>query len=432
MKKELFDYLKESLEEALDHAEGKTFLPTTVYKRDSKGQKRSWKISVIKYDTWSSIEIESGLVEGKKFTQNIPIHKGKNLGKANETTHYTQAVAEATAKVEQQVRDGYVGNLNDVKESGTLGSGIKNPMLAHKYDPEGKQSSSRTLEKMGILGKTVYVQPKLDGQRCLIKLTPTDDNQSVDAVMYTRKGDVRKIQLDHILDEIKHNYVDIFVGDGGLDEPETIILDGELFSNELEFNEANGLLNKKKFTPKEAEKAKKLKFHLYDILIDEVYPKRYEKLKPFTSDRVEIIPNYEIIATDENIKEKLDKFLEAENEGLMIRLLNKGYENKRTWQLVKCKLYEDAEFRIVGLEKNVQGRLGKFIVELPEPTKDRDGKVITTFKAGLGKGISHADGLKILANEKYYIGKMATIEFFGRSEYNVPRHPKFKAIREDI
>lgn len=34
MKKELFDYLTEGLEDAIDHAKGNTFLPTTVTDSD--------------------------------------------------------------------------------------------------------------------------------------------------------------------------------------------------------------------------------------------------------------------------------------------------------------------------------------------------------------------------------------------------------------
>jgi ATP-dependent DNA ligase len=435
MEKKLFKELEQSLKEMEQIAKGELFGRTSIYKLDSKGKQRIWTIWVEgnpeSATAPATIKIESGLVDGKKVNESLEITSGKNLGKANATTPYTQAVSEAKAKLELKLRGEYVKELSQVSQ-GVLRSGIAAPMLAQKYHPTGAQSSSKTLEKMKIKGKTIHVQPKFDGQRCLIKITPDSaeftvkeslmDFQTGTAVMYTRKGDVRKIQFQHILKELLENY-----------KPEMgdVILDGELFSSELSFNEANGLLNKKEFTPQEAERAEKLKFHLYDTISDESYDKRYEKLKAFASSNVDLVPSYEIVATDENIKEKLEEFLAEGHEGLMIRTLDKGYENKRSWSLVKVKLFEDAEYKIVGLETNSLGRLGGVIVELPEPTTDRNGKTLTTFKAGLGKGISHEDGMQMLNNEANYIGKMATVEYFGKSEYGIPRFPKFKALRED-
>lgn len=411
MNKELFEYLNESVQEMVDHAAGKTFLPTTVYKLDSTGRKRMWRIWVDGDENKGIINILSGLVDGDKVPQTIEITEGKNAGKANATNPYTQAIAEAKAKLKLQLRSGYVENEADVKASGTLGSGLPQCMLAHKYHPTGAQKSSKTLDKIGIKNKKIHVQPKLDGNRCLIKIT------EFGAIMYTRKGDVMPVQIKHILDRVSEEF----------DVINELILDGELFSDELTFNELNGHLKRK--GSQDLFALAKIKFHLYDVMVDKPYSERYEMLKRFQGRGIEVVPSFEITATDEAIQEKLEEFLAEGHEGLMIRTLDKGYENKRSWQLCKVKIFEDAEFEIVDFEEDAMGRLGGVVVKLEKPVWGTEGKSIEVFRAGL-TGIDHEEGRKMLANKDKYIGKMATVEFFGRSEYGVPRFPKFKAVRD--
>ena len=394
----------------------------TVYKLDSKGKERIWSIWV-EGDAGSltapaTIRIESGLLDGKKVNESIEITSGKNLGKANATTPYTQAVSEAKAKLELKLRGEYVTDLTQVSQ-GVLRSGISKPMLAQKYDPEGKQSSSKTLDKMKLKGKKIHVQPKIDGNRCLIRV----DADSIE--LYTRQGD-RMLPVPHIEEQIRASYNKLYQGQNDRE----LVLDGELHSEELSFNTLNGLLRKENKSAEQEKALRTANYHLYDVMTGDGYARRYELIKPFESANVLVIPSYEIEATDANIKEKLEEFLDEGHEGLMIRTLDTGYENKRSWQLVKCKLFEDEEFKILGFELNSMGRLGKVIVELPEPKTDRDGKILTSFKAGLGKGISHEDGAKILKEQDSLIGKQATVEFFGRSEYGIPRFPKFKGVRE--
>ncbi len=156
----------------------------TLYQIDSKGKARSWQIRVVNNTNSSDIVIETGLIDGKKVVNTTTISEGKNFGKANQTNHYTQAISEAKSTLDSQIRKGYVYDLKYAKSSSVLGSGIPAPMLAQKYHPTGEQSSSKTLSQLGLNGKEVIVQPKLDGNRCMIKI----ENGKIE--MYTRKGDL--------------------------------------------------------------------------------------------------------------------------------------------------------------------------------------------------------------------------------------------------
>lgn len=406
-----------------------------LYKIDSKGKIREWMIDVVDKGSHASIITTAGLQDGKKVETVIDIYDGKNIGRSNETDYFTQAVSEALASAELKLRGEYRTSIEDTEHQ-VLRSGIRAPLLAHKYHPEGLQKSSKTLDKMGIRDQIIYVSPKLDGNRALIKITPTENRDSCEAVMYTRKGDIMPVQLESILSGVRERYKGLFVDPTTQKFPEhtkEVILDGELFSDKMTFNELNGHLKRK--DKQDTEALSKIKYHLYDVMLDKGYKERYELIQGWATDYIEIVPSYEVTATDENIKEKLEQFLAEGHEGLMIRLLDKPYENKRSWQLVKYKVFESFEAKLIGLEEDARGGglIGAFILEMPTPSVDRDGNAITTFKAGVS-GFTQEEQIEItLQFVDKYLGTQATIECFGLSEYFVPRFPKVKELdRRDI
>ena len=380
---------------------------TTLYQLDTAGNTKIWKIDVIKYKDYSEIVVESGRIDGKLVKNISRVMSGKNEGKANETNHYTQAVSEMESTIKTQIKKGYVYELKDVKSSSVLGSGMLSPMLAHKYHPTGDQKGSKTLDQMKIKGKKIVVQFKLDGNRCSIKKLPFQK-----PVMYSaRSGDVMPVQLTHIIEDVESCCSD----------DSEFILDGELYSNKFSFNKLNGMIKRVTVNEEDVLNRKHIKFHLYDAMLDEGYEIRKEFIKSFASENIEIVPSHEIIATDENINKYLEEFLKNGYEGLMIRLLGLPYDHRRSWQLVKVKIFEDEEFELIGMEEDKRGGfVGAFVV------KDKDGIIC---KPG-ASGQSEEERSEMWLNQEKYIGKMATVCFFGRSEYNVPRFPKFKGIRE--
>jgi hypothetical protein len=375
-----------------------------LYQLDTNGNVKEWNIEVQDKDDYSEIIVRSGRLNGNLVENISKIMSGKNVGKINETDHYSQALSEANSKVQSQLRKGYVYKLEDIKSSSILGSGIPAPMLAHKYCKDGSQKSSKTLKQLGLVDKEIIVQPKLDGNRCLIKI-----QNGMTSLMYTRGGDVMPVQLEHILNDLSE-----------INSDDTIILDGELYSDEISFNNLNGLIKRVKATSEEIEKRKLIKFHLYDVMLSQGYEVRYNFIKKFASDNIVVVPSKKIIATDDNIQVELEKFLSEGFEGLMVRQLNKPYENKRTWQLCKCKVFEDDEFELIGFQEDVRGGfVGAFVM------RNNNGNI---FNAG-ASGQSVEDRVEMWNNQNKYIGKMATVAYFGLSEYGIPRFPKFKLLR---
>jgi ATP-dependent DNA ligase len=391
---------------------------TTLYQKDSKGRVKVWSCEVrtLNIREMAIIHTEAGLEGGKMTSEDTQITEGKNIGKANETNYYQQACLEAQSKIDAKIRAGYVADKSQIKESSELGSGVPQPMLAHKYDPKGKQSSSKTLKQLGLHGKKGSVQPKFDGHRRLIKLTPDGVSQ------YTRKGDLTE-SLPHISEQLTEVAKKFFANNKGNNVVTEVWLDGEAFSEEVSFNELSGLLRKEKgHTKEELEKRSKINIRLYDVIVNHGYEIRYSILSAFGTTNVIVVENHVIDLTDENLQKFLDKFLGEGHEGLMIRQHGIGYENKRSWQLCKFKIFEDEEMEIIGGEESVRrGMLGAFIV------RDKKGN---ECKASLK--FSHPERIEMWENLKKYVGQQATVEYFGRSEYGIPRFPKVKAIRKDV
>ncbi len=397
----------------------------TLFQNNSSGGIKVWTIEVINNGKSSILRSTAGQQGGKMAVHDQEVKGGKSSGKANATTHYTQACAQAESKYKQKIRKGYVADVTKIQSSSVMGTAkIPQPMLAEKYDPTKKQPKSRNLKEIGILGKEVVVQRKKDGNRCLYHVNQTGIKQ------YTRKGDEKEC-LTHISDSLHKSFLKIFKYVNEKYGVTEYWLDGELYTNEYSFSKLNGLVNAESRTPEEVKLCEKMKYHLYDVMIDADYTTRMKIIDYFKSATVHVEESYKIIATDAELMKWQDKFLAEGEEGLMIRVLGMPYQHKRTWGLCKMKLFEDKEFLIIGIEEDKRGGMaGKVVVAIDKKgLVDSSGNPITQFKPGLTG--SHDEWKEMWKNQSKYIGKWATIEFFGRSEYGVPRFPKYKGLRND-
>ena len=130
----------------------------------------------------------------------------------------------------------------------------KKPMLAYPVS-----------DKPIDYDKPVFIQPKLDGVRCLIQaegLTPYNDSDPTShgfvVKAYSRTGKEWK-NIDHILDELHPFFAN----------NRNVILDGELYNHDLRdnFEKIISLVRKTKPTAEDRVEASKLtQFHCYDII----------------------------------------------------------------------------------------------------------------------------------------------------------------------
>ena len=272
----------------------------------------------------------------------------------------------------------------------------------------------------------LYIQPKLDGVRCLIQY---DESCGVKA--YSRTGKEWK-NIDHILEQL----VPFF------EKYPNIVLDGELYNHDLkkDFEKIISLVRKTKPTDEDRlESAEKVQFHCYDFIpcpsltISEY--STFEFRDHFIQDKfgwharhVTFMPKIktlpcELVFNTEEVEAQHKELLKQGYEGSILRK-NALYECKRSWTLMKIKDFSDAEATIIdfvaGKGKRT-GTLGKFVM------RDDEG---VEFGCPPGKGYNYKDMKDILDNVQDYIGTRATFTYFERTKAGSYRHPLFKTIRD--
>ena len=270
-------------------------------------------------------------------------------------------------------------------------------MLAHKYDDNRVDWS-----------QPVYIQPKLDGVRCLI----TKDGA------FSRTGKQFK-NIHHI--ELSLNRF--------FDQYPDVVLDGELYNHDLkdDFEKIISLVRKQKPTDEQRLDAKNLtQFHCYDYFDGVQYDSYKTRMNNLVtsdiySNCVKYVPAK--LVDSYNYARTLHKeYLAAGYEGSIIRL-DGLYKHGRSYDLMKFKDFSDTEATIIGYELGKgkrTGTLGKFIM------LDDEG---IQFGCPPGKGYTYKDLASMLVEIDSYIGKRATFTYFQKTQAGSYRHPLFKCIR---
>ncbi len=263
--------------------------------------------------------------------------------------------------------------------------------------------------------KPVFMQPKLDGVRCVIQAEKLPFDMGYDVVAYSRTGKQWK-NIDHILFNLKPWF----------QLNPNVILDGELYNHDFkdDFEQIISMVRKTKPTAEDKLKsADNVQFHCYDI-IDET--KTFEQRINFIK---QVVPRNHCvhhvhtmqISSHDNALTFHESYKAGGYEGSIVRT-NDVYQCKRSHNLRKFKDFHDAEATIVGFVEGKgkrKGTIGKFIAE------DTDGNVFGMPVMDKFKYLQ--DNFKVMQG---YIGKTATFTYFERTKANSYRHPLFKCIRD--
>lgn len=365
----------------------KKFKLPILYKYTEKGQIQQWEI-IINGGEFHTIEG----IKGGKLTTSLPTKcSPKNVGRANETSANDQAIKEAQAKWQKKVDKGYNEVLSAEKK-------YFEPMLAHTYE-SGKSINWEEVKEGNL---KVFVQPKLDGLRCISK----------DNTLMSRNGKPY-VSCPHLYQNTE------------------VILDGELYSHEYkeDFNKIVSLCKKSKPTDEDLkESADKVQHWVYDFPSHEgTFMERYKELEKWNKKhgkglKIEIVPTF-MIKSEKELHAYHKNFLKQGFEGTIIRIDDKQYENKRSKSLLKFKDFIDEEFKIIGYEEGTGGRtgtIGKFILQ-------HDKNPDQTFESNVKGDFEYLR--EVWKDRETYIGKTATVKYFNRTPKkpdgtgNVPRFP---------
>ncbi len=370
----------------------------TLYGKASTGKIKEWTVEVVSYqDGTAAIETTHGYVDGKKQVDVRDVVEGKNIGKANETTPYEQACSEARSAYNKKIDSGYVVGGADFKD---VSDGLFLPMLAHKHQDHASK-----------IKNPAYGQFKLDGFRQLSR----KDNGKV--LLWSRKGKETTIPKE-IIAELDSVLVD---GDK---------TDGELYKHGWGFQRIASAI--KKYGPD----TKLLEYHIYDTPhLSKSFKERFiEKWgsAPNTLEtgpvpipgttRLMLVPT-QVVANEDELAQLESWAIENSYEGVMVRNAAGLYKFKdRSYDLLKVKQFEDAEFEIIG-GKEGQGREAGMVVF---KCKLEDGTEFDVRPRG-----TEAERSAMWENLNTYIGKMLTVKYQGFSDSGRPRFPVGLHIRED-
>ena len=259
--------------------------------------------------------------------------------------------------------------------------------------------------------KPVFMQPKLDGVRCLIQY-----DKKLGVTAWSRTGKQWK-NIMHITKSLEKWF----------QSNQTTVLDGELYNHDLrdDFEQIISIVRRQ--NPDDIdmlESQDMVQFHCYDIIhpTNSAFEERNRFIRccvPETN-YVKHVPTNLV---DDDTKAQAYHRINLENgyEGSILRT-NDLYHQKRTHSLRKFKDFQDDEALILdwveGLGKRA-GTIGKFMAQ------DVDGNLF---------GMPVMDKFKYLQDNfeemKTWVGKFATFTYFERTKAGSYRHPLFKCIRD--
>jgi len=362
----------------------------TLYSKSKTGKTQIWNIQVV----GSTIRVSYGYQDGAVTVSEKTITVGKNVGKKNETTPEQQATSEARSTWEKKKTSGYAEALAQAQVPAMASEGAMAthaailPMLAHDFHKRGKD-----------IVFPCYVQAKLDGVRCIFR----------DGVLTSRMGKVFP-NMDHITREL--------VGC-------PLILDGELYSDTLSFQQFVGLVRKAKHKPAEIELLKQVKYWIYDCVNDAPFESRLTTLQDLFGrhkySAIQLLPTQECKSKAE-LKAWHDRFVADGKEGLIIRNKTGLYQlAARSKDLQKYKEFEDAEFKVTGFTDGEGSETG-LVIWVCETSS---GKSFHVRPRG-----THEARAELFKEAGGYVGKMLTVRYQELTDEGIPRFPVGIAFRD--
>lgn len=361
----------------------------TVYKKTSTGKIQQWRAWVVKTDDGYLLKVESGQTDGKlKETSGQVINEGKQKRTAQE-----QAIFQADSKLKKKRDEAYFDTIEDAQTQIKL-----LPMLAHPF----------TKRKHNITYPAV-VQRKFDGVRCLARI-----NDDGTVLLLSRKGK----EFPHL----KHIRTEVL----GYNKNTNIVLDGELYSDTLTFQELVGLVRRVTLKEGNTEQMLEVSLRVYDCIDLEEEPdfnRRHELIADITNGAkyLSLVENISV-KDEKEIHAAQARFVEEGYEGAMVRNLTGAYAiGKRSANLQKVKTFLDDEFEIVGFAQGTGDETGCVIWIC----KTKNGQVFRVRPRG-----TRESRYKLFQNGNTYNGKMLTVRYQELTDEGLPRFPVGITIRD--
>jgi len=362
-----------------------------LYKLNINKKINTWKIIIEENYYWT----EFGLLDGTIQKSDKVYCFGKNKGKKNETNDEQQALFEAKSIWLKKIKkENFFENVENVANIT-----FNPPMLAKVYDGEYKEEMK-------------YIQPKLDGIRCNISI---DENGKIISKSRKNKNFYTTTHIEKELQTFFKEYPDAH-------------LDGELYNHSLhnDFNKIVSLVKKQKINEDDRQSIENtVLYYVYDIWLDSLpnanFNKRFKIVKEslLHLKNVIIVPTFKINSS-KDIDYYFNMFTDNGYEGAIIRLDN-PYEHKRSKNLLKYKKFKDDEFEIIKVNIGKAKTIAESIT-----IRLKNGNLCNATLA-----FSDDKCKEILENKEKYIGKLATVCYFGETNDGMLRFPVVKSFNRE-
>jgi DNA ligase-1 len=256
-------------------------------------------------------------------------------------------------------------------------------MLAHELNDKSK------------IEYPCLVQPKLDGIRCVIY------KKDSELVFQSRNNTI--FQPFPLAKDLEPFFT----------ENPGAVLDGELYHHSLGFQKITSIVRKK-----DHPELDQIQYHMYDVICDQPYLKRYEIIRNIKGPRLFCVETKKAVSR-EQIETYHTHYTGLGYEGIMIRNPHGLYHEKaRSKDLLKYKHFKDAEYLVVG---HTEGKHG--IPVFTCITQGTNG--ITDKNITFGVMMKCTTSLKqeMLENVTDYYNKYLTVKYQELSDDGVPRFP---------
>ena len=448
-----------------------------LYAQDKNGKIKVWTAAVLRNSGGAvASRITHGYINGKQQVAYRKCDAGKNIGRSNETSPLEQCISETRRKwTDKKEKEAYTENkpadygegYGDISGNNFFNVGDDAdadadaeaedasfarpflPMLAQTFNPSDIVTAAAETKRKKVIKFPCFVQPKLDGLRCVSYVTRSANDLVV--CLQSRTG-AFFTGLPHIAAALRPY----------LSQHPNIVIDGELYTDQMPFEELAGLIKKKKITATDVERLKKVKYHVYDIYDhaahDMPFAERIGLLASAvrrcgciandthaagaaaaaagrvlrsdteaaavaaTAASVVVLVRTEKIAVLSEFRQLFAEFVESGYEGIMLRNVAGVYRaNYRSNDLQKYKEFMEDEYRIIDFTQG-EGRDAGAVIWVCETA---DGKEFTVRPRG-----TMEQRRDWFSNGGSYIGKNLTVVYQELTEEGKPRFPVGKAVRQ--
>jgi len=386
--------------------------------------------------TRSQLWVETGVIDGKISRHPPTYPQIKNEGKSNERNSFEQGLVIARSQYLKRIENGARIFKEFNSKTKTKSTGVMYfPMLVCKFDDEKDN-----------LSFPLFVQPKLDGARCIAFLNknPNHNPDISNVILYSRQ------KKDYIgFNKIKEELLPGLINMWDFKSNQSIYIDGELYKHGLNLQIISGAVRNP--DRDSIPEYKGIKFHVFDIFYPLTPKLKFIERLGYLEDLFDELDNPQQIERVETIKadtfemqEKLYKqFLKKKYEGIILRNFDSLYlthptknnTSIRSKYVLKRKMTYTDEFEVVGFSQGTKGKdkgaiiwickthdTNKLFNATPKNiTYDERYQLFKDSSANKGKGFSDK-----------FEGRMMTIEYEDLSTDMVPLRAKSIGFREHI